>query len=210
MNRRLAFAVLVISEGFIAATFSTVTGADGGAVPTIAVNPSVVQNGGIVTASGTATCSAVVIDAHPGALGVRSIGPIIARVSNGTFSVRVRLPVFVPDPSRYGLYDYQGFIASCPEARYGSATSELRVTGIELPRTGSDARSLAAVGIAGILSGLSALALARNRALAQRGSRDRGPRARLLRTASGFHAYESPLQITEVHAAPRRQLPPRT
>lgn len=197
MNCRLAFGVLVITVGFIAATFSTVAAADGGAVPTLAVHPSVVQNGGIVTASGTATCSAVVIDAHPGALGVRSIGPIIARVSKGSFSVRVRLPVFVPDPSRYGLYDYQGFIASCPGARYGSPTGELRVTGIELPRTGSDTRSLAAVGIAGILCGLSALAFARNRALAQHGCRDRAPRGRLLRPARRFHAYEPLPQITD-------------
>ncbi len=165
LRRTVFFGVVAL---IVAALFSTTAGAEATAVPTLTVTPAVVPNGGMVTLAGTATCSSVVIDAHPGALGVRSIRRINARVSNGVFSVRVHLPLFTPDPSRPGLYDDEGFIASCVGSVAGSPTTELRVTGIELPRTGSDTRPLAAVGVTGILVGLTALALARDRTLRAR------------------------------------------
>ena len=116
-----------------------------------------------MTVTGTAPCSTVEIDAHPGALGVRSIGPITAQVREGRFSVRVRIPVFTPDISRPGLYDQEGFIANCPGI--ASDTSELRVTGIELPRTGSNTEVLMVLGVGAIFCGLAGLASTRTRRL---------------------------------------------
>ena len=146
---------------------SGVSAADATAAPTIAVTPAVVRNGGSVTVTGTAPCSAVEIDAHPGALGVRSIRPITAQVSEGRFSVRVHLPVFTADVSRPGLYDQEGFIANCPGI--ASDTSELLVTGIELPRTGSDTHALVVLGVAAIFCGLAGLVLTRTRRLGSLG-----------------------------------------
>src|SRR5712691_6949665 len=37
--------------------------------------------------------------------------------------------------------------------------------------------------------------------VAQHGCRDRGPRGRVLRTARGFHAYESPVQMSDADTA---------
>jgi hypothetical protein len=168
VNRCWAFGILVIAGAFIAAMFSAVAAADSGVVPTLAVNPPAVRNGGIVTASGTATCSAVVIDAHPGALGVQSIGPIIAPVRRGRFSIQVHLPVFVPDPSRPGLDSDQNFNAVCSGSVDPSATAHLTVTGIDLPRTGANSRRLTMIGVGTIVIGLAALGTTRRRA-AQRG-----------------------------------------
>jgi LPXTG-motif cell wall-anchored protein len=156
-------ALLFTSALGVATTLCAAPASASPAVPTLAVKPSVVQNGDMVTLSGTATCSVVVIDAHPGASGAWSVGPLIARVTNGAYSIRIRLPVFVEDPEKPGLNSDQAFNAACSGSVEPSSTSYVRVTGIELPSTGSDTRPLAAIGTAGIIGGLLAVAATRRR-----------------------------------------------
>jgi LPXTG-motif cell wall-anchored protein len=152
-------AFLLVALG---ATFLTVGTAASEAGPsTLAVSPTMVSNGAEVTVHGTAPCSSVVIDAHPGALGVQSVGPITVRVIDGRFSARLRLPVFAPDPSRPGLDSDQNFNAVCVGGSLPSPTATVRVTGIGLPRTGSNALLLAAAGMGIVLSGVAIMVVTR-------------------------------------------------
>ncbi len=131
---------------------------------TLSVEPTHVDNGGVVVLSGTADCESVEIGAHPGALGIRSIGPIIAPVVDGQFSVQVQLPLFLPDPSRPGLNDEQNFGATCAGTVEPVATATLHVTGIELAATGSSVGLLTRTGLAAAAIGLLFIGAARRAA----------------------------------------------
>jgi hypothetical protein len=121
---------------------------------TFAVTPSTVANGGVITVTGTAApCVVVMIRAHPGALGVTSLGPIEASVHNGRYSTSVRLPRFVPDPSRPGVNAKQFFTAICAGTTGPVAMATIAVTGTELPRTGSNALSLSTVALGAVIIG---------------------------------------------------------
>ncbi len=104
-------------------------------VITLAVAPSVVPNGGWVTLSGSAPCSRVEITGSPGASGAAYV-MTTATVTQGRYFLRIRLPHFVPDPSRPGLFDGLAFHAFCPDTRIPEADGGVQLTGVELAGTG--------------------------------------------------------------------------
>jgi len=120
---------------------------------TLVVTPSTVVNGSVAAVRGTAaSCAVVVIRAHPGALGVTGIGPIEAPVRVGRYSTSVRLPRFVPDPSRPRLNATQFFEAICAGMTGPEAMTTLSVTGTELA-TSSNPLPSAIVGLAAVIIG---------------------------------------------------------
>ncbi len=119
----------------------------------VTVTPSTVPNGGTIHVSGTASCPAVVIGGNPGALGIRTIGPITTTVENGTFAVDVPLPRFLADPSRPGAYDNQTVAVTCQGSDQAIATAAIHVSGIELARTGAALRPLFGAAVALVLVG---------------------------------------------------------
>jgi len=119
---------------------------------TLAVSPTVVANGGEVSLRGTAPCQRVQITGSPGASGAAYV-KTTATVSRGHYVTRLRLPHFVPDPSRPGLFDSLAFHAFC-SAQSPEADSGIQVTGVELARTGSDIRYLFVAAVLALLIGI--------------------------------------------------------
>lgn len=133
---------------------------------TLVVTPPQVANGGTIQASGTAPCASVQVDAHPGARGVRSVGPVLATVTNGRFSVMIPLPRFAADPALPGVDDTQNFTAVCAGTTEPMATAAVHVTG-GLAATGSTWSRPAKLAAAMIIVGALVVAMGRRRAEAR-------------------------------------------
>jgi hypothetical protein len=160
-KRRLIVAVIVIVPFLVGGVLED----PAYAVPplTLKVAPTTVANGSVVVATGTAPCAYVVITAHAGALGVSSVGPLKAPVEEGSYTARIQLPTFAPDPSRPGLDAHQNFEATCFATAAPVATATVTVTGIVLPTTGAATQPLILCASTLGLAGAALMVAARRR-----------------------------------------------